>query len=189
MKTIKFILIQIFALFAVTMTCFGQSKGEIVAKNGIYAMVDIIPEDNWMMRSFMFFPEDDTIHISMDNIDSTIKSILNEGMLVVTAPYQTIVDVFDCTIQQGCDANINTNIKLADSDNKEKKKWVIGDKYQVAIDYIRMQAFFFKTTKEEFGDPVNSIGIPPEYAPEEFLVLLGIVNLEKPDEINTEVVK
>ena len=189
MKYIKFILILIISLFVGITSCFGQSKGEIVAKNGIYAMVDINPKDNWMMRSFMFVQEGDTIHISMDNIDSTIRSILKDGELVAPSPMKTLVKVFNCTLQQGYDSFFNMNAELSNNEKKEKKKWIIGDMYQVSIDYIQIQAFFLKTTKEEYGgDPVNSISIPPQYAPDEFLVLLGIVNLDEPDEINIEIV-
>ena len=54
MKTIRFILIQIIALFALTMPCFCQSKGEIVAKNGIYAVIELNQDDDFPITMNMF---------------------------------------------------------------------------------------------------------------------------------------
>ncbi len=121
MKTIRLIAMQITLLLVATNTCFGQSKGEIVAKNGIYAIIKIIPKDNWPIIMDMFFSECDTIHISMDNLDETIESILKGGEFVsigMTDTVRAVVDIFNCSQQQGFDVDVELSGDL----NRAKKK-------------------------------------------------------------------
>lgn len=187
-KPIKFILILIALVLEINI-CFGQNKGEIVAKNGIYAMIDISRKENWPISLLMFFSEDDTVSISMDNIDSTIKSLLKEGEYVslgLSGTRNAIIDMFDCTQQQALDAERKLNDDL--DMTKFERKLINADSYGLEISYAKMQAFFYKVNKNIFdNDPVTSEGIPLEDVSEKYLILIAIVNMEKADNLNIEI--
>ena len=193
MKTIRFILIQIIALFALTMPCFCQSKGEIVAKNGIYAVIELNQDDDFPITMNMFFSDGDTIHISMDNIKSKIKSILKDGEFIsVTGESNTLhafVDVFGCTPTQSDEAKRKLNVDLGQAELEDKFELKGINNFDVVIKYTKMQALCLKTTKKNIGGtPVNSYGIPLKFIPKEYLILLAVINTDKPDEINVQVV-
>lgn len=193
MKVFRFILIQIIALLAAASPCFGKSKGEIVAKNGIYAEIELNPKSDRPIKMTMLFSLDDTVHISMDNIETTIKSVLRNGDFVsfgMSDTSQAVIDIFDCTQQQGNGAiiKLKEDLDWADEMKEFMKKKIKGHSGKLQIRYTQMQAFFLKTSYEKFGgDPVSSNGIPLEYVTDEYLILLSIVNTDRPDEINIEV--
>ena len=193
MRAIRFILIQIIALFGVTMTCFGQSKNEIVAKNGIYAEIELNQVDGVPITMNMFFSDGDTIHISMDNVKSKIKSILKDGefisMIGESNTLQAFVDVFGCTPSQSDEAKRKLNVDLGQAELEDKFEFKGINNFDVVIKYTKMQAFCLKTTKKNIGGtPVNSYGIPLKFVPKEYLILLAVINTEKPDKINVKVV-
>ena len=193
MKILRFILIQIISVFAITAPCFGQSKGEIVAKNGIYAEIELNPKRHGPITMTMFFSSEDTIHIPMDNIENTIKSVMRNGDFVsvgMSDISQAVIDIFDCTQQQGDGAFImlKEDLDWAYKMKEFMKKKIKGHSGKLQIRYTQMQAFFLKTSYEKFGgDHVSSNGIPLEYIPNEYLILLSIINTDRPDEINIEV--
>ena len=190
MKVYRCTIITVLLFLSVNF-CYGKNIGEIVAKNGIYAMIDIYPKDNWPISMIMFFEEADTIRISREGIDEAIKSIVKEGEYVSLGLSDTrhaIADLFNCTPQQALDANRKLNDDL--DMTKFGRELIKVGSFEIGIRYARLQAFFLRTTMGKFNsDPVTSEGIPLDEVPKNYLVLLSIANIEKPDKINIVIEK